>query len=124
MGYTKLWKKIIDSSIWDADDKTRIVWITMLAMSNQAGYVESTQRSLARNARVSMEDCEKALQVLSSPDPESSTKEDDGRRIQVMDGGWLLLNHQKYRKMRDDSERNAYMREYMKQYRKSLQSKS
>lgn len=116
-GYTKLFQKILNSSIWDEDDKTRIVWITMLAMSNKDGEILSTVSSLARNARVSKEDCRTALAKFCAPDPESTTPDYEGRRIAAIEGGWKLLNHRKYRDMMGIEERREYYRMKKTEYR-------
>ena len=105
MGYTKLFSTIVTSSIWTADDATRIVWITMLAISDKNGEIHAAIPGLARLAGVSLEACEKAVLTFLSPDPYSRTKEDEGRRLEVIDGGWLLINHAKYRRMASDEER-------------------
>lgn len=108
-GYTKLFNSILASTIWRADDKTRIVWITLLAMADKDGIAEGSIPGLADLARVSIEDCEAALAELMAPDKYSRTSEFEGRRIEAVDGGWLLLNHAKYRaKMSEDDirERN------------------
>ena len=110
-GYTPLFNSIVMSSIWSEDDKTRIVWITMLASSDSKGIVEATVDGLAHTARVSIKDCENALIKLSSPDKYSRNKENDGRRIKEVPGGWMLLNYVKFREKA--KERTAeYWREY------------
>lgn len=117
--FTKLFSSITTSSIWNEDNNTRIVWITMLAMANKEGYISASVGGLAHEARVDREDCEKALEVLKSPDKDSRSKEFDGRRIEVIDGGFQLLNHAKYRAMRSEEERKEYMRTYMIEYRRT-----
>jgi hypothetical protein len=105
-GYTKLFNSILASTIWRSDDKTRIVWITLLAMADKDGICEGSIPGLADLARVSIEDCESALAELMAPDKYSRTTEFEGRRIEPVDGGWLLLNHSKYRaKMSEDDIR-------------------
>jgi uncharacterized phage protein (TIGR02220 family) len=79
---------------------------------------------LAVIARVSTEECRAALATLSSPDPDSRTKEHEGRRIREVDGGWLLLNYAKYRAKLSAEERRSYMRDYMQDYRKHGVNKS
>ena len=96
-GFTKLFASITDSTIWQAPNATRIVWITMLAMADQNGYVGASVPGLASRARVTMDDCLAALTTLLSPDEWSRTKDFEGRRIAEADGGWTLLNHAKYR---------------------------
>jgi hypothetical protein len=97
MNYTKLFSSIVASTIWREDDKTRIVWITMLALSDKDGVVEGSIPGLADLARVSVEDCKRALENLQKADEYSRTPDHQGRRIQPIDDGWLILNRAKYR---------------------------
>ncbi len=115
--YTKLFSSIVTSTIWREDDKTRIVWITMLALKNRHGQVAGSVPGLAAMANVSTEDCRAALVRLSEPDPDSRSKEFDGRRIEAMDGGWQVLNHGKYRDAMSKDERAAYQAAWQKKYR-------
>lgn len=120
-GYTKLFHSILASTIWREDDKTRIVWITLLAMAGRTGVVEGSIPGLADMARVSIPECEAALEKLGAPDRYSRTKDHDGRRIQAVDGGWLILNHAKYRDKMSQDDRREYMRKYMAEYRSGKQ---
>lgn len=97
-GFTKLFGSLIHSTIWREANHVRLVWITMLAMVNRDGVVESSVPGLADAARVTLEECEEALVKLSSPDKYSRSKEHEGRRIAEAAGGWALLNHAAYRK--------------------------
>lgn len=97
--YTKLFNSIVTSTIWTEDDKTRIVWITMLALADQNGEVQASVPGLARLAGVSIADAETALAKFLGPDTYSRTPDNEGRRIAKIDGGWELLNHAKYRRM-------------------------
>jgi hypothetical protein len=116
-GFTKLFSSIVTSSIWGEDDKTRIVWITMLACSNRYGEVGAALPGLANAARVSVKDCQKAIDKLTAPDRNSRSLEFEGRRIEKIDGGWQILNYGVYRKkMRSRAE---YFREYRKDRNKS-----
>jgi hypothetical protein len=123
-GFTKLWSEILTSSIWNEDDKTRLVWITMLAAMGPDYIVRASVGGLAHQARVTREDCEKALHVLRSPDPDSRSREHEGRRIIDIDGGFMILNGGKYREARNQDERKTYMAEYMRNYRKQSVNKS
>jgi hypothetical protein len=109
-GFTKLFNSILTSSIWCEDDKTRIVWITMLAMANEFGMVESCVGGLAHQAHVSKEDCQKALDKFLEPDTDSRSAEFEGRRIERVSGGWRLLNHAKYRAQMSLESRREYFR--------------
>lgn len=116
-GYTKLFNSILASTIWREDDKTRIVWITLLAMANRDGIAEGSIPGLADFARVSIADCEAALEKLKSPDKFSRSKDNDGRRIAEIDGGWQILNHAKYRAKMSNDERRVYFAGKQREYR-------
>ena len=120
--FTKLFSSITASTIWSESAETKVVWITMLAMSDAVGYVYASVPGLAKIAGVSMDDTIKALDLLLSPDKWSRDKDNEGRRIEEIDGGWAILNHPKYRKRRDAEERRAYHREYMRKKRESVKS--
>jgi hypothetical protein len=111
--FTKLFTSITESTIWREDDHTRIVWITMLAMADRNGRVFASIPGLADRARVPVESAEKALQRFQSPDRYSRTPDHEGRRIEVIDGGWRLLNHAKYRELRDEEAIKESKRKYI-----------
>ncbi len=89
----------------------------MLAMADRNGRVWASIPGLAKEAGVPLEDAERALKDFLSPDEYSRTKDHEGRRIKEIDGGWLLLNHAKYRDMRDEAERKAYKAEWIRKKR-------
>ena len=116
-GFTKLWSEITDSSIWNEDDKTRIVWITMLARMGPDYVVRASVGGLAHLARVKKEDCIKSLQILSDPDPDSRTSDFEGRRVEKVEGGFFIINGKRWREQQTAESRREYMREYMQRYR-------
>lgn len=97
MSYTKLFSSIVHSTIWRESNEVRLVWITMLALADRDGVVEASIPGLADAARVSLPECERALAILSAPDPYSRSKLKDGRRIEACKGGWSLVNYDEYR---------------------------
>lgn len=116
MGFTKLDSEITKSSIWSESSDTRIVWITFLAEKDQNGFVGGSIPGLARLANVSIDAFKIALECLEGPDPYSRTTDNDGRRIEKVDGGWTVLNHKKYREYSYSSNPDAIrMREKRKE---------
>lgn len=107
MSYAKLSTSILDSTIWREDHQTRIVWLTMLAMANQDGEVAASIPGLADRAKVTLEECENALKKFQAPDKYSRSKKNEGRRIATIDGGWLVLNYEKYRDLQSAEDRRA-----------------
>jgi len=115
--YTKLFNSIVTSTIWTEDDKTRIVWITMLALSDQNGEVQSSIPGLARMAGVSVKDTENAISKFMESDEYSRTPDNEGRRIAKIDGGWELLNHAKYRRMASLADKKEAASKRQKRFR-------
>lgn len=96
--YNKLFTKILDSSIWLEDVTTRIAWLTFIAAMDENGFVGfASIANLARRANVTEEEASKAVKVLESPDENSSDPDFEGRRIERIEGGWMVLNAEKYR---------------------------
>ncbi len=116
--YTKIFQSILDSTIWQETLATKVVWITLLAMKDRDGYVGAAVPGLAARAGVTLQECETALSKFLSPDPYSRSKQDEGRRIREADGGWVVLNHFKYRDMLNDEQRREYKRVKEAEYRK------
>lgn len=104
-GFTKLVPEIVMSSIWNESPEVRCVWITMLAIKDENGIVLGTEETLARIANVTLQHVTDAIERFSSPDINSRTPDNEGRRIAKCDGGWIVLNHGKYR------ENDAVLRE-------------
>lgn len=117
MAYTKLFSSIVTSTIWVETDRTRIVWITMLALADKNGEVQASIPGLARIAGVPIADCEEAIGKFLAPDPYSRTPDDEGRRIEKIDGGWALINHAKYREMASREESKDAHAKRQKRYR-------
>lgn len=115
--FTKLFSSITESTVWCEPAHTRLVWITMLAMADRKGRVWASVPGLANRARVPLEDTEKALATFLAPDRYSRTPDHEGRRIEPIDGGWKLLNHEKYRDMRDEETRRDQNREAQARHR-------
>ena len=121
--WTPLWSEIVTSSIWEEDLETRVVWITMLAVMDWNGYVSGSVPSMKRLANIEDEkECERALKVLESPDKRSPGQPHDGRRIERVDKGWLVLNHVKYREMIQKEYRREYKADHARKTRKKVKN--
>ncbi len=98
--YNKLFTSILDSSIWLESNATRIVWVTLLAAMDQDGFARfASVRNLANRAVVSNEDAAEAVRCLEGPDQHAPEQPHEGRRIERVEGGWMILNAAKYREM-------------------------
>src|SRR5579872_828450 len=122
--FTKLFSSITKSTVWCESSDVRIVWITMLAMADQDGIIHASVPGLAHEARVSVQVTREALRLFQEPDPDSRTKTNEGRRIAEVDGGWVLLNHGKYRTLRNADERRAYKAKKERERREKLRGQT
>ncbi len=115
--FVKVYGSILQSSVWLESPTTKVVWITMLALADQDGIVRASVPGLAHSANVRLADCERALATLAAPDHASRTKTDDGKRIEALDGGWLVINYKKYRELRTEDQIAAAVRQKRKRDR-------
>jgi hypothetical protein len=98
--WAPLWNGIVDSSIWREPDYVIKVFLTMMALKDEDHIVRLTAYQLGERAKKSEVEVLDALKILSSPDTKRvEVQEFDGRRIQAVEEGWLILNGQKYRDM-------------------------
>jgi hypothetical protein len=114
MTFAKLDNGITKSSIWSEPYHVRVVWISFLAEKDETGFVAGSRSGMIRVCNVSPEEFDEAIRILSSPDPDSRTPDFEGRRIDIVEGGWIVLNHEKYtlpENIRKENHRN-YMREW------------
>ncbi len=95
--FTKLHKKILQSSIWNQPGDICKVWITLLALADYEGEIQGSIGGIAHTARVTTSVVRTALDVFMSADEDSSDPEHQGRRLEAITGGWRLLNFRKYR---------------------------
>ena len=119
--YTKLFHSILDSSVWQEDDRTRLVWITLLAMADQHGEIQASIPGVAKRAGVPLESAEAAIGKLMAPDRYSRTPDHEGRRIAKIEGGWEILNHAKYRFEASIEDRREKAMERQRRRRNGLQ---
>lgn len=123
-GFTKLFAGIVFSTVWREEMHVKVVWVTMLALADRHGAVNASVPGLADAARVTVEQCRDALARFHAPDPDSRTRDFEGRRIETIDGGWRLLNYPKYRDLMSREERRIKGREYVADYRARQQKKA
>ncbi len=115
--YVKVFASILTSTLWALDDATRLVWITLLALSDRDGFVRASPSGLARLANVEEEKGRHAIVTLSSPDKDSASQEFEGRRIECVPGGFIILNYAKYRDLKDAESRREQVRAAVQRHR-------
>lgn len=119
--FAKVFAQIFDSTIAE-DYRSRHIFMDLLVMADSDGVVDRTPESISRVTNVPLSEVQAAITVLSQPDAKSRTKDHDGRRIQLIDTqrdwGWVIINYQKYREIRDEEARRIANRSYKRDQRK------
>jgi hypothetical protein len=119
--YNKLFTKILDSSIWLEPTPTRIVWVTFLAAMDEHGFVSfASPGNVAQRAVVTLDEARAAIACLESADPDSSDSAHEGRRIERVPGGWVILNAEKYRALSTRATQMEHNRERVRRYREKI----
>lgn len=96
-GFTPLFGRIVNSSVWDEPDFVVKVFLTMLAVKDRDHVVRLSAYNLARLSRKTEAEVLQALEVLASPDTKRlEPQPNEGRRIERQPDGWLVLNGEFY----------------------------
>jgi len=81
----------------------------MIVLADADGIVDMTPQAIAARTSIPLEIILKGLEVLSEPDPYTRTPGEEGRRIILLDDhrpwGWKLVNHGKYKRLRDAAQK-------------------
>lgn len=116
--WAPLFSKIVDSSLWCEPDFVVKVFITMLAKKDADHIVRGSAFNIASWARKTEKEALEALRVLSSPDTRRLEPQPfEGRRIEKVPEGWLVLNGQAYQDMMRGLNRREYKRVKQAEYR-------
>ena len=109
--YVKLFETMYTGSMYGAGLHVFALWPWILAHKDENGYVEINPDFVAPQLGCDAQQVRDALDYLMQPDPNSRSKEEQGRRlVKVSQFGYQVVNHEKYRLRGKD--RAAYWREY------------
>jgi len=119
--YAKVFTSMFDGSMRGHPDQ-QLVFINLLAHADQDGIVDRHWKAIVDETGLPEASVRKALGELESPDKDSRSRNDDGRRIRRIDPdrdwGWEIINYAKYDGIRNSAERREYMRNFMAEKRK------
>jgi hypothetical protein len=119
MTFHKLSSKLTMSSLWTKPNATRILFITMLSLKDDNGFVEGCDDTLMHTAYLTKDEYDAAMSDLMSPDPQSKCRDFEGRRVGVCEGGWVILSAGRYTSKEAEKKKkhNEYMKRYMAEKR-------
>lgn len=100
MGYTPLFDTMLTGTLYGRWPHTGI-WACLLSRASREGVIDEQPAALAAAIGVPVELLLDCIRDFMSPDPESRTPDNDGRRLELLQQhrswGWRVVNHYKYR---------------------------
>lgn len=124
--YAPIFSKIVDSSLWSEEDYVCKAFVTLLAIKNSDHVARINAFALGRKCwpndlKGSERRALDALKILSSPDTKRIEPQPfEGRRIEKVDDGWLVLNGQIYEDMVRGIHRKVSQAQWVRNKRNSL----
>ena len=119
LSFAPIFNTILDSSIWTEPYYVRLLWLAMLTLKGGDQVVRGYNAyKLARRANIEIDEAEKALKILSTPDERWPDQPYEGRRIEeVARDCWKVLNGAEYQTQMSQLLRRKYKAEKQRQYR-------
>ena len=122
--YVPLFSKIVDSSLWSEPDFVVKIFITMLVKKDRDNVCRGSAYNIARWAHKTEEEVLKALEILANPDTKRLEPQlFDGRRIEKVWDGWLILNGEFYQQIMKEANRKRYLTEKQREHRQKAAGK-
>jgi hypothetical protein len=115
--WVPLFQDIRNSSLWAHDSDIRIVWITLMTMVDPEGYIAAAIPGIAIAANVHVDKVREAIAIFEAPDPDSRNDAHEGRRLQKVPRGWLMLTYGEARRRAAHEAEKARKRRYMRDVR-------
>ena len=111
--YAKLFASIYQGTL-RGDTHGLVVFTNLLAHADAHGWVDIHPSAISDETGLTIDQTQAALKMLESPDPDSRSPEEEGRRIIRLDEhrswGWKIVNHGKYRAIRNEEDRREQNR--------------
>lgn len=120
--YGKIFETMFEGSMVGAKPTVWAVMAYVIAKQRPdrtvGSQVRLNPRLLAVTFGTTEKDVNEAIEYLCKPDPESTSKEEGGRRlVRLGEFEYRVVNGAKYRAVRDEEERRAQNREAQRRYR-------
>lgn len=118
--YAKVFTSIFDGSMRGHADLL-LVFINLLCHADRDGRVDRTCKTISDETGISVRRVTAATAALEAQDLESRNKKENGRRLRRIDParswGWVVVNYEYYRNLRNELDRREQNREAQQRHR-------
>lgn len=92
-----IYQDIFHSSLMKLPIDIRYVWDCLLVLSGPTNYVRMGREAIAHRTHIPIKIVSKGIDIFLAPDPDSTTRSDEGRRIALIEpgnerAGYRILN--------------------------------
>jgi hypothetical protein len=102
--YGKIFASMYDGSLY-GNWQAIVTFQQMIVLCGPDGVIDMTPQALAARTSIPLEVIHAGIETLEAPDKYSRSPEHEGRRIERLDArrpwGWRIVNHEKYRALKD-----------------------
>lgn len=117
----KMWRRlygdVFEGSMAGRKDAL-VLFMYLISRANDQGFVRrSGFRVVSACTGLTEEEYAAALLELESPDPNSRSKEQEGRRLLAEDDGWLIVNFKHYQEIQKEEDRREANRRNVARFR-------
>jgi len=98
MTFFQVDRGVFTSSVWiSGTPEEKVLWFWLLGNCNDLGVVPFRELAIADGTKLPRASVDAALEKFSQPDPDSKTRDNEGRRISRTDEGFVrILNREIY----------------------------
>ena len=108
--YGKIFRQIYGSTV-AKDWRVLITFQQFLVLKDRDGLVDMPAFAIARTTGIPQDIIDLGIEELAKPDPMSRSKDEEGRRIVLIDAardwGWRVVNHEYYQGLWSIEEKRA-----------------
>ena len=120
--YGKIFAQMYDGTLCTAGPwQALVTFQQFIVLARSDGVVDMTPSAISARTTIPLAIIEAGIEALERPDPESRSLDHEGRRIVRLSEhrtwGWRIVNHAKYRAIRDEEGRRDYQREWDRTHR-------
>lgn len=125
--FVKIYPGFFKGSLIDTPPYARLLFLAMLSEADHIGVALGTVRYWSALVGISEDEVRQGLAILNSPDPDSTSPDEDGRRIVPYGEGsnrWRIVNYWKYYEKSRNEDRKEQKRDWDRTNRPSGHSRA